>query len=308
MRSIFYDFKWNTLNPKESKIGLDCKPRMPVTKKRTLDFLVFEWATYIERFQRWPVEYGLERVQAQGYERFRDMLAHILVWWEEGMPILLAIAEGRAYERKKYDFDAFNAAAVAKYRDWDEKEFLAHFEATRRKIAMDLRSMNETAWENRRLRAWVNGIFIHHAREHLVALSRFLTLDTLEHEWAGYLEAFNRLEDQQAFLTKQGFKSFHDLLAHVIGWWDEGERIITGILEDPGFTWEEKDADAYNMELVQKYKTMSEADVISLFESRRREYIKRVKALPQEALSNRDIEAWLAADVIAHFDDHAIPQ
>ena len=43
------------------------------------------------------------------------MLAHILAWWEEAMPIILAIAEGREYERKKYDFDAFNAEAVARY-------------------------------------------------------------------------------------------------------------------------------------------------------------------------------------------------
>src|SRR5688500_4716519 len=144
-------------------------------KQRTLDFLEIEWATYIERFNRLPWDEGAKRVKKQGYEQFRDMLAHILAWWEEAMPIILAIAEEREYERKKYDFDVFNAAAVAKYRDWDEKELLAHFEKTRQKTAADLRSMNDAAWENRRVRAWVNGVFISHAREHLVALSRFLT-------------------------------------------------------------------------------------------------------------------------------------
>jgi len=281
---------------------------MPVTKQRTLDFLEIEWATYIERFQRWPVEYGLERVQEQGYERFRDMLAHIVAWWEEGMPVILAVAEGREYQRKIYDFDVFNAGAVAKYKDWHEQEFFIHFEKTRQKAAADLRSMNETAWENRRVRAWANGIFIHHAREHLVALSRFLTLDTLEHEWAGYLDAFHRLEDKEGFLKKQGFKSFHDLLAHVIGWWEEGDRIITGILKDPDFSWDEKDADVFNAELVQEYQNVPEAEVYRLFESKRQEYIKRMQALPEQAFSHRDIEAWLAADVVGHFDDHAIPQ
>jgi hypothetical protein len=32
-------------------------------------------------------------------------------------------AEGREYERRKYDFNAFNAEAIAKYKDWDEAEF-----------------------------------------------------------------------------------------------------------------------------------------------------------------------------------------
>ena len=121
-------------------------------KQRTLDFLEIEWATYIERFNHWPAEDGRKRVNSQGYEQFRDMLAHILAWWEEGMGIILAIAEEREFERKKYDFDVFNAEAVAKYKDWDEAEFLAYFEKTRQKVVADLRSMNEAAWKNRRVR------------------------------------------------------------------------------------------------------------------------------------------------------------
>ena len=138
-------------------------------KQRTLDFIEIEWATYIERFNRLPVEAGQKRVKNQGYARFCDMLAHILSWWEEAMPIILAIAEEREYERKKYDFDVFNAEAVARYKDWDEAKFLAHFEEMRQKSAADLRLMNEAAWENRRVKSWINGVFIHHAREHLVA-------------------------------------------------------------------------------------------------------------------------------------------
>ena len=275
-------------------------------KQRTLDFLNIEWATYIERFNRWPAEYGVERVNDQGYPRFRDMLAHILAWSEEAMPIILAIAEEREYERKKYDFDVFNAAAMEKYKDWDEKDLLAHFEKTRQKAAADLRSMNDAAWENRRVRSWVNGVFIHHAREHLVALSRFLAVDTLENEWSEYVERFNKLEDKQTFLKKQGFQSFHDILAHVIGWWEEGERIINGILKDPKFKWEEHDADAYNAELIAKYEKTSDADLQNLFERKRLNYLKLVNKLPQQAFTNVDIENWLAADLVEHFDEHAL--
>jgi len=275
-------------------------------KQRTLDFLNIEWANYVERFNRWPAEYGLERVIEQGYPRFRDMLAHILAWWEEAMPIILAIAENREYERKKYDFDVFNAAAIEKYKDWEEKEFFAHFEKTRQKAAGDLGSMNEAAWENRRVRVWVNGVFISHAREHLVALSRFLLLDTLQNEWSVYIEKFNQLEDQAGFLKKQGFDSLHDLLAHVIGWWQDGERNVSGILKDPSFKWEEHEADAFNTEVVKKYKNTSEADLRDLFENSRLSLIKLGSELPETAFTNKEIENWLAADVIEHLDQHAM--
>jgi rhodanese-related sulfurtransferase len=274
-------------------------------KHRTLEFLNIEWAGYIDRFNRWPAEYGAERVREQGYERFRDMLAHILAWWEEAMPVILAVAEGREFERKKYDFDAFNAAAVAKYKDWQEGEFLSHFETTRRKAAVDLGSMDEAAWENRRVRAWVDAVFIHHAREHLVALGRFLALDTLENEWGVYLGNFNRLEDPAAFLKKQGFDSLHDLLAHILGWWREGRRVIKGRLKDPAFTWQEHDTDAFNAELVVQYRGTADPALHASFEAERKALIELVDGLPESAFIDRDIENRLAAEVIGHFDDHA---
>ena len=273
-------------------------------KQRTLDFLEIEWATYIQRFERWPADEGLKRVNAQGYEQFRDMLAHVLAWWEEGMGIILAIAEDREYARKKYDFDAFNAEAVAKYKGWNEAQFLAHFEKTRQKTVADLRSMNKAAWENRRVQAWVNGIFINHAREHLVASSRFLILDTLEHGWGTYIEDFEKVEDKAAFLSKQGVENFRELLGHAIGWWEEGERIIKGILSNPNFTWQDRDTDAFNRELIVKYNQLSDEEVQKQFESKRQDMIRFVKGLPDSAFTNKDIEGWLAADIAEHYDEH----
>lgn len=281
---------------------------MKTFKQRTLDFLEFEWGTYIERFNRLPVDEGQRRVEEQGYERFRDMLAHILTWWEEGMGIILAIAEGREYERKKYDFDVFNAAAVEKYKAWDEAELLARFEQTRQKAIADLKSMNEAAWGDRRARGWVNGIFIHHAREHLVALSRFLLADILENEWATYVEDFDQLDEEgkKEFMGKQGFGNFHDLLAHIIGWWEEGARIINGILNEPGFTWEDPQADAYNLELTRKYSAWSNEDLIRHYESVRMKMLDLAVNIPDEAFLNADIEGWLSADIVHHYEDHVI--
>ncbi|HLF73306.1 MAG TPA: ClbS/DfsB family four-helix bundle protein [Anaerolineales bacterium] len=282
---------------------------MPVTKQRALDYVALEWGTYVERFNRLPKEEQSKRVAETGFESFRALLAHILVWWEEGLGIIRAIAEERDFQRRKYDFAAFNAEAVARYKAWDEVEFMAHFERTRQKMEADLRSMNEAVFENRRVRAWVRAVILQHAREHLVTLSRFLVIDMLENDWATYIDDYHCLtpERQAEFLSKQGFNSFHDLLAHVIGWWEEGARITMGILDSPAFTWQDPETDAFNVELTEKYAAWSDDDLYKHFEGVRLALIDLVAGLPEDAFSNRDIEGWLAADVVEHYDDHPIP-
>ncbi len=275
-------------------------------KKRTLDFLEIEWGTYVERFNRWPKEDGIKRVNDQGYQQLRDMLAHVLAWWDEGMEIILAIAEKREYARKKYDFDAFNANAIAKYRTWDEQEFFAHFEKMRQKTVASLSSMNEAAWEDVRAQRWIHAVFIDHAREHLVALSRFLALDTLQNEWATYIEKFNQIEDKDGFVKKQGVETFHDLLAHVIGWWEECARMVNGILYQPGFTWDDHQTDLFNVELTKKYSSWSFDDLLKHYETTRLAMIELVQKLPEHAFVNNDVESWLAADLVGHYDGHPL--
>lgn len=281
---------------------------MPITRQRTLDYVNLEWGTYVERFHRLPKAEQEKRMEAMGYESFRDMLAHILAWWEEGMPVIRAVAEGREWERKKYDFDVFNAEAVERYRAWDETTFLNQFEGTRQKIRADIKHMDEKVFENRRVRSWVNGIFIHHAREHLVTMSPFLAMDLLKNEWAEYVADFNSLdaEMKREFITVQGFANFHDILAHILGWWEEGARVITGILATPGFKWQVQDVDAFNVELMKKYASWSDDDLLAHYEFMRLAMIDLIAGLPDDAFLNEDIEGWLKDDVVAHYDDHPV--
>ena len=282
---------------------------MAITKTRTLEYIDYEWGTYVERYQRLPKDEQEKRMKEMGFERFRDMLAHILAWWDESMGIISAIAEERPFERKKYDFDAFNEKAVTKYKDWDEAEFISQFEKTRQKMGADLKSMNEAVFENRRVRAWLHAVIYHHAREHLIALSHFIVIDLLKNEWATYVEEFNHLdiEKQKEFLTKQGFDNFHDLLAHIIGWWEEGARIISGILDSPSFTWDDHDIDAFNVELTQKYASWSDEDLFAHYEVVRTAMIELTADLPEDAFLNEHIESWLQENVVGHYDDHPIP-
>ncbi len=115
-----------------------------------------------------------------------------------------------------------------------------------------------------------------------------------------------RLKHRQRFLKKEEFESFHDLLAHIIGWWEEGLWIITGILDEPGFTWEERDTDAFNRELVEKYRSWSWDDLLLHYENVREAMLDLAAELPEDALTNKDIREWLYADVIEHLEDHRI--
>ena len=133
-------------------------------------------------------------------------------------------------------------------------------------------------------------------------------IHVLEGGWGVYVNQFNALspEAQKAFLQKEGFETFHDLLAHIIGWWEEGLWVITGILDDPNFTWEERDVDTFNRELVEKFRSWGKADLLLHYENVREAMLDLVAELPENALDNEDIRNWLQADVIEHLEDHKI--
>lgn len=133
-------------------------------------------------------------------------------------------------------------------------------------------------------------------------------MKVLEEGWGEYIKQFNALspQAQAAFLEKEGFDSFHDLLGHIIGWWEEGLWIITGIIEDPSFTWEERDTDDFNRELVERFSSWSEEDLLLHYENVREALLDLVGELLDDALQNDDIREWLEADVIEHLEDHKI--
>lgn len=275
-------------------------------KQRVISFVENEWGTYVTRFNRLPKDEGVRRVNEEGYETFQDMLAHIMEWWTEGMGIIMAIAEKREFERKKYDFDVFNAAAVAKYKNWNDAEFLSLFEETRLGVIADLKKVDEEVFLNRRVQGWVSGIFTHHARVHLVACGKFIVLDTLENEYSKWIESFDTLENKDEYLQKQGFERFEDMLAHTMGWWDEGVKVIEGIKKDANYVYDEPNTDLFNAEIVAQYKNMNASDVRNIFEKKRIEMIEFVKNLNESLFENLTIERWLAADVVEHFDEHDV--
>jgi len=133
-------------------------------------------------------------------------------------------------------------------------------------------------------------------------------MQVLEEGWGEYVKQFNALslQEREEFLKREEFASFHDLLAHIIGWWEEALWIITGILDDPSFTWKERDVDAFNRELVEKFRSWSDEDLLLHYENVREALLDLTADLPEGALTNNDIRDWLYADVIEHLEDHRI--
>lgn len=83
-----------------------------------------------------------------------------------------------------------------------------------------------------------------------------------------------------------------------------GTHIVTGILNDPNFTWQDPDTDLYNAELIEKNKNIPDAEILEQFESKRQALLRLVNEIPERAFADTNIEGWLAADVVGHYDEH----
>jgi hypothetical protein len=122
-------------------------------------------------------------------------------------------------------------------------------------------------------------------------------LDNLNRDWKEYPGHFNQLDpDQQAaFLKEQGYASFHDLLAHILAWWEEAIKIVQSILDLEEIPRREYDIDDFNAAALDRFRTWKETDLISL-----------VVDLPEGGLQNKRINDWLNACLVDHFHAHAI--
>jgi hypothetical protein len=144
----------------------------------------------------------------------------------------------------------------------------------------------------------------------MIELTREQILDTLQHGWGTYVERFQRLssKEQAAFLTKQGYARFADLLAHVIAWWEEGKLGVENLLVDPDFNSPNYEVDAFNAQAVQRFSQLDELTVIQSFESMRGALLDFVTSLPEDAFQNNKIVERLYIEVLDHLKEHEIPE
>ena len=197
---------------------------------------------------------------------------------------------------------------MVRFKDTPDSEFFAWYETQCKRMVALVSFLTDEQMKIRRIYGWLDAVLLGHLKEHSLGAPRFLTLDMLQREWAGYVERFNALpaEEQKSFLAKQGFDRFRDLAAHIIAWREDGLEVIDAISKDPAYKHPEDDTDAYNARAVKLFGSMDEADVWKKYESTRQALIEVVINLPEETYNHKDVQAWLRDDVIEHYYEHAL--
>ena len=141
-----------------------------------------------------------------------------------------------------------------------------------------------------------------------MTIDRASLLDCLA-AWGHYVDEFYRLptDRQAAFLLRQGYPLFGDLLAHVAGWWQEGIRVVEGVRADEGFVYAEPDTDEFNARVVDRARGQSEAELIQQFEETRQRMVQSIEQSPAEVLTHPLVQEWLIADIVEHYEEHRLP-
>lgn len=133
-------------------------------------------------------------------------------------------------------------------------------------------------------------------------------LTCLQNDWGSYVPRFKRFsaQEQAAFLQKQGYARFGDLLAHVIAWWQEAFPAIENMLEDPAYRSPDVDVDAFNAQAVANFSELDEPAIILSFEALRSAWLDLVSALPDEAFQDQRICDRLHIEIVGHGQEHTM--
>lgn len=143
----------------------------------------------------------------------------------------------------------------------------------------------------------------------MTPLSRQEVLDVLQQEWGTYVQRYRSMSptDQVDFVSKQGYRRFADLLAHITDWWQIGRITVENYIDDPAFVPTHFDVDAFNFAAVTRVRRKSEQEVIDSFERTRAFLVEFVSALPEAAFENEKVVRQLYMDIIGHLGEHSMP-
>jgi len=133
-----------------------------------LDTLQREWGGYVERFHALPEEKQKAFIEKQGFARFRDVAAHVIAWWEDGLEAIDAISKDPAYQPPEKDTDAYNAQAISMFGKLEESEIWKKFESTRQSLIELIINLPDETFDHKDVQAWLRSDVIDHYFEHAV--------------------------------------------------------------------------------------------------------------------------------------------
>jgi hypothetical protein len=103
-------------------------------------------------------------VDRQGYERVRDLLAHATAWSEETLGVVAVLLGGGEIQR--YDADAFNAQALARFRLYSCEEVERRFTQANAALSRLLAALPDSALELQSVYDWLSTTIVEHFNEH----------------------------------------------------------------------------------------------------------------------------------------------
>jgi hypothetical protein len=128
------------------------------------DILQREWAEYPARFGALSPEKQSAFLKKQGFARFRDLAAHIIAWWEQGIQSIEASVQGDVAEVD--DIDDFNAEAVARFGKLEANEVFVRYEETRLTLARLIDTLPEQVYSASNVQGWLRADVLAHYYDH----------------------------------------------------------------------------------------------------------------------------------------------
>lgn len=143
----------------------------------------------------------------------------------------------------------------------------------------------------------------------MTTVARQQILDGLEQGWKSYTQRFLRLsmQEQTAFLQRQGYARLGDLMAHITAWWRESIPAIERMQTDPNFQSPDVDVDAFNARAVAAAAKMTDDEIMAFFDATRQKFTELVQRLPDTAFEDARIQWRLNIEIIGHLEEHALP-
>lgn len=139
-------------------------------------------------------------------------------------------------------------------------------------------------------------------------VTRDAVIQCLDHEYDGYVNQLVKFSpaEKEEFLQKQGFETMADFLVHIVGWWQECMRIIQVAQQEPDYKPAAVNVDAYNKKVIEENRHKDEEEIIGLFRDVRLAIKETVEKLPDSAIENKTINAYMYWCIANHVEEHKI--
>jgi uncharacterized protein (TIGR03083 family) len=103
-----------------------------------------------------------------------DVVAHFTGWHPEGQAQLQSLLDD-TYERKRYDFDQFNAESVAVRKHMTWEELVEEFKQSHAAFVAFADPIEDALWDNKRVHGWFVSVTSHHYPQHYEHLEKAAT-------------------------------------------------------------------------------------------------------------------------------------